>query len=164
MAVTIHYSYHAIHTLLALLNSSFKLSSKLTANNNNKRGGEQQKYLKHLPLILSFAVNCSPTQAHTDRHTQAHTHSYSPVSLYNFISVLAAVFIPCSSSAGLISAAGRLPPPSLSALSLAVCVTCAAIWPRIMSSVRYLEPVCICISSCGCWYPLQRREKKKKKR
>lgn len=95
-------------------------------------------------------------------HRQTHTHSHSPVSFYNFISVLAAVFIPCSSSAGLISAAGRLPPPSLSPLSLAVCVTCAAIWPRIMSSVRYLEPVCICISSCGCWHPLQKERRREK--
>lgn len=149
----------AIHTLLALLNSSFKLSSKLTAN-NNKRGGRTTKVFE---TFAAYFVICCQLQLHTDthtqRHTQPHTQAHTPLPLYNFISVLAAVFIPCSSSAGLISAAGRLPPPSS---SLTVCVTCAAIWPRIMSSVRYLEPVCICISSCGCWHPLQKKRRRKK--
>lgn len=134
----------AIHTLLALLNRPFKLSAKLTARAGAGVGvvgeGERtKKYLKHLPLILSFAVNCSPPHTQRERDTRR----YSPV--YNFIWVFGSCFytlLPCyPAHPQQVSLAQQVSFSVSLSLSRSLCVTCAAIWPGIMSSVRYLVPV-----------------------
>lgn len=112
--------------------------------------------MKHLPLILSFAVNCSSTQTDTHRHTHTHTPLCLSTTSFQFWQLF---LYPAHPQQVSLAQQVVCPLP----LSLTVCVTCAAIWPRIMSSVRYLEPVCICISSCGCWHPLQKERRRKKK-
>lgn len=109
-----------------------------------------------MPLILSFAVNCSSTQ--TDTHTLilpcVSTTSFQFWQLFLY---------PAHPQQVSLAQQVVCPLPLSLLFSLTVCVTCAAIWPRIMSSVRYLEPVCICISSCGCWHPLQKERRRKSK-
>jgi len=94
-----------------------------------------------LPLILSFAVNCSST----------HTQILLAVQLYF---ILAAVFyfssfeshpqqVSLAQQVALNSPLSLCPSISLSLFPslFTHCVTCAAICCRIMSSVRYLVPL-----------------------